>query len=97
MNTGLGDAINLAWKLKAVLAGQASEALLDTYEIERRAFARKLVATTDKAFTFATAEGSRCGFCPHPSRADHRADAVQIRSCTRLHVQRGIPDRHCLS
>ena len=27
MNTGLGDAINLAWKLKAVLAGQASEAL----------------------------------------------------------------------
>jgi FAD binding domain len=57
MNTGLGDAINLAWKLKAVLAGQASDALLDTYEVERRAFARKLVVTTDKAFTFATAEG----------------------------------------
>ena len=57
MNTGLGDAINLAWKLKAVLAGQAPDALLDTYETERRAFARKLVVTTDKAFTFATAEG----------------------------------------
>jgi 2-polyprenyl-6-methoxyphenol hydroxylase-like FAD-dependent oxidoreductase len=62
MNTGLGDAINLAWKLKAVLAGQASEALLDTYETERRAFARKLVATTDKAFTLATAEGRLADF-----------------------------------
>ena len=39
MNTGIGDAINLAWKLKAVLAGSASEALLDTYETERIAFA----------------------------------------------------------
>jgi 2-polyprenyl-6-methoxyphenol hydroxylase-like FAD-dependent oxidoreductase len=62
MNTGLGDAINLAWKLKAVLAGEASDALLDTYETERRAFARKLVATTDKVFAFATAEGSVAGF-----------------------------------
>src|SRR5207237_2764850 len=41
MNTGIGDAINLAWKLAAVLSGQASDALLDTYETERRAFARK--------------------------------------------------------
>jgi hypothetical protein len=62
MNTGIGDAINLAWKLKAVLAGQAPEAFLDTYETERRAFARKLVGTTDKAFTFATAEGRLADF-----------------------------------
>jgi 2-polyprenyl-6-methoxyphenol hydroxylase-like FAD-dependent oxidoreductase len=57
MNTGIGDAINLAWKLKAVLGGAASAALLDTYETERRPFALKLVATTDKGFTLATAEG----------------------------------------
>lgn len=62
MNTGIGDAINLAWKLKAVLAGQASTALLDTYEPERRAFAQKLVATTDKGFTLATAEGRVADF-----------------------------------
>ncbi|PSH61549.1 FAD-dependent oxidoreductase [Phyllobacterium sophorae] len=62
MNTGIGDAINLAWKLKAVLAGQASTALLDTYETERRAFAQKLVATTDKAFTLATAQGRAADF-----------------------------------
>jgi len=29
MNTGIGDAINLAWKLAAVLAGRAGESLLD--------------------------------------------------------------------
>jgi 2-polyprenyl-6-methoxyphenol hydroxylase-like FAD-dependent oxidoreductase len=57
MNTGIGDAINLAWKLKAVLAGRAPDALLDTYEGERVAFARRLVETTDRVFTLATAEG----------------------------------------
>jgi hypothetical protein len=57
MNTGLGDAINLAWKLAAVLQGRAPDALLDSYETERIAFARRLVATTDRAFTVVTAEG----------------------------------------
>lgn len=50
MNTGIGDAVNLAWKLAAVLHGRANEAVLDSYETERRAFARQLVNTTDKAF-----------------------------------------------
>src|SRR5438477_6604166 len=57
MNTGIGDAANLAWKLAAVLAGGAADSLLDTYEPERIAFARRLVATTDRAFSFATAQG----------------------------------------
>jgi 2-polyprenyl-6-methoxyphenol hydroxylase-like FAD-dependent oxidoreductase len=57
MNTGIGDAINLAWKLAAVIAGRAPGALLDSYELERIGFARRLVATTDRVFTFATAEG----------------------------------------
>ena len=57
MNTGIGDAINLAWKLTTVLTGGASDSLLDTYEAERIKFARRLVATTDRVFSFATAEG----------------------------------------
>lgn len=57
MNTGIGDAINLAWKLAAVLSGGAKAGLLDTYEPERIAFARKLVATTDRVFSFVTADG----------------------------------------
>ncbi|MEU6389325.1 FAD-dependent monooxygenase [Streptomyces sp. NPDC046939] len=43
MNTGIGDADNLAWKLAAVTAGHAGEALLDTYEAERRPLARQVV------------------------------------------------------
>jgi FAD binding domain len=58
MNTGIGDAVNLAWKLAAVLHGQANAAILDSYEPERIAFARRLVATTDQAFTGVTSEGA---------------------------------------
>ncbi len=36
MNSGIQDAHNLAWKLAAVLRGEAREALLDSYERERR-------------------------------------------------------------
>lgn len=36
LNTGLGDADNLTWKLSAVLKGRAAPALLDTYDSERR-------------------------------------------------------------
>jgi 2-polyprenyl-6-methoxyphenol hydroxylase-like FAD-dependent oxidoreductase len=57
MNTGIGDAINLAWKLAAVVAGRAPDSLLDSYEAERIGFARRLVATTDRVFSFATADG----------------------------------------
>ena len=51
MNTGIGDAVNLAWKLAAVLRERADVPILDTYEPERIAFARRLVATTDQVFT----------------------------------------------
>jgi 2,4-dichlorophenol 6-monooxygenase len=40
MNTGIQDAHNLAWKLAAVLHGVAGEALLDSYEVERRPVAQ---------------------------------------------------------
>ncbi|MEO8567078.1 MAG: FAD-dependent monooxygenase [Betaproteobacteria bacterium] len=58
MNTGIGDAVNLAWKLAAVLDGRADASLLDSHEPERIAFARRLVATTDRAFTGVTSSGA---------------------------------------
>lgn len=57
MNTGIGDAINLAWKLAAVLGGRATQTLLDTYEPERLGFAQRLVGTTDRIFSFVSADG----------------------------------------
>ena len=58
MNTGIQDAHNLAWKLAAVVRGDADQAILDTYETERIAFARRLVATTDQAFTGVTSSSA---------------------------------------
>ena len=58
MNTGIGDAVNLSWKLAAAIHGNANAALLDSYEPERIKFARQLVATTDRAFTGVTSDGA---------------------------------------
>ena len=58
MNTGIGDAVNLAWKLAAVLRERADASLLDSYEPERIAFARRLVATTDRAFIGVISSGA---------------------------------------
>lgn len=49
MCAGIRDAGNLAWKLAMVLQGGARDALLDTYEVERKPHVRTLVATA-KAF-----------------------------------------------
>ena len=52
MNTGLQDAHNLAWKLAFVIKGLAKEELLNTYNEERLPFAKALLNSTDKGFTF---------------------------------------------
>ena len=54
MNTGIGDACNLGWKLAAVVRGRAPVRILDSYEPERIGFAQRLVATTDRAFQLIT-------------------------------------------
>lgn len=48
-NTGVGDAVNLAWKVAAVLRGWAPTKLLDSYETERRPVAQQTIelATTN--------------------------------------------------
>lgn len=50
MNTGIQDAGNLAWKLTAVLRGQAGESLLDTYAAERIPIANWVLSTSDGLF-----------------------------------------------
>jgi 2-polyprenyl-6-methoxyphenol hydroxylase-like FAD-dependent oxidoreductase len=42
-NTAVGDGADLAWKLASVLRGDAGDALLDTYEAERKPIARMIV------------------------------------------------------
>ncbi|MBU6377464.1 MAG: FAD-dependent oxidoreductase [Gammaproteobacteria bacterium] len=49
MNTGIGDACDLAWKLDAVFRGWGGEQLLDSYEIERKpvAIRNSLISATN--------------------------------------------------
>ena len=94
MNTGIGDAVNLAWKLAAVLNEGAADSLLDTYEPERIGFARRLVATTDRVFTIVTDQGPvawrvRTRLIPLLTRFLFRLDAVR-RSLFRTVSQIGV-------
>jgi 2-polyprenyl-6-methoxyphenol hydroxylase-like FAD-dependent oxidoreductase len=57
MNTGIGDAENLAWKLALVVAGRADQRLLDTYEAERRPIAKGVLDTTSGATEIAVGQG----------------------------------------
>ncbi|MBV9793722.1 MAG: FAD-dependent monooxygenase [Actinobacteria bacterium] len=43
LNTGIGDAVDLGWKLAAVLAGWGTARLLDSYEAERRPLHRRVI------------------------------------------------------
>jgi 2-polyprenyl-6-methoxyphenol hydroxylase-like FAD-dependent oxidoreductase len=56
MNTGIQDAYNLAWKLAFVLRGYAKDSLLDSYNEERLANAKRLLETTDQFFEVAAGD-----------------------------------------
>lgn len=42
-NTGVGDAVNIGWKLAAVMKGWGAEGLLTSYEAERRPVAERTI------------------------------------------------------
>ncbi|KAK2051258.1 FAD binding domain-containing protein [Colletotrichum caudatum] len=56
MNTGIQDAVNLGWKLAAVLRGERDETFLDTYHAERHPVGRHLLAGTDRIFTMVASQ-----------------------------------------
>ena len=47
-NTGIGDAVNIGWKLAAVLQGWAPASLLRSYQLERRPIAADTIAVAAK-------------------------------------------------
>src|SRR5207248_10133906 len=51
MNTGVGDAIDLSWKLAATVQGWGGPGVLDSYEIERRQVGERNVAASRYAST----------------------------------------------
>jgi 2-polyprenyl-6-methoxyphenol hydroxylase-like FAD-dependent oxidoreductase len=104
MNTGAGDATDLAWKLAGTLQGWAGEALLDSYEVERRAVGIRNVAasrrwprwptassagaTTSPASSSGTAMRTRRWCWPSPARARIRTASPTCRRAVRALASR---------
>jgi 2-polyprenyl-6-methoxyphenol hydroxylase-like FAD-dependent oxidoreductase len=82
-NTCVGDAVNIGWKLAAVLQGWAQESLLDSYQVERRPVGERTIAAAanQEAFlapSFATAELDADDDAGVQLRAD-LADRLQVK------------------
>ncbi len=61
MNTGLADAVDLAWKLRAMLDGWGGPALLDSYEADRRPIGERNIQTAAVGFNRITSTASKPG------------------------------------
>src|SRR5690606_10593691 len=55
MNSGMQDAVNLAWKLAGVVSGRLDSKLLHTYQEERMPVAKATLRDTDRAFRWVRA------------------------------------------
>jgi hypothetical protein len=83
-NTGIEDAVNLAWKLAAVVRGRAPESLLSTYEAERRPVA---VRNTGYARQFADALGNNPA---PPELEDDTGEGAAVRQKTGGYYNRQV-------
>jgi 2-polyprenyl-6-methoxyphenol hydroxylase-like FAD-dependent oxidoreductase len=88
MNTGIADAVNLAWKVAAVEEGMNPE-LLSSYETERIAFARRIVSTTDRVFTMAM-DRSRFAAFVRTRIFPHAVSQLAKRRATRRFIFRTL-------
>lgn len=75
MNTGVGDAIDLSWKLAAMLNGWGGPQLLASYEAERRPIGLRNVKASRAAM--AGRQGWRAAY--HPNIKDNTPDGAATR------------------
>jgi len=83
-NTGVGDAVNLAWKVAAVLHGWGPAELLESYEAERRPVAQQtidLAATNMRALSIdlTSSELMAAGADGERARAAARVAIEQVK------------------
>lgn len=64
LNSAVQDCYNLCWKIAAVLRGEAGDALLDTYEAERRPVAQRTVASAFANWTNAREFAASISYSP---------------------------------
>ena len=88
-NTGVGDAVNLAWKIAAMLHGWGGRRLLPSYEIERRPVAQRTLdaAEAQEAFTAPAFAGAALGNDSDEGRGlrERAAQAIQSAKHAEFH------------
>ena len=72
MCSGVRDAANLAWKLAEVVQGRSPDALLDTYQAERRPHAEAVIALSIEAGRTIERLAADPTDLPHPASPDPR-------------------------
>lgn len=87
MNTGVGDAMDLAWKLAATLAGWGGPILLDSYEVERRPVGLRNLEATGRAAAAAQAGRALLRSATPPGPDDIAASA---EGQNQMHIMRGV-------
>ncbi|MFF4170811.1 FAD-dependent monooxygenase [Streptomyces sp. NPDC001744] len=83
MNTGMQDAFNLAWKLSGVLRGEFGEAILDSYDSERRTVSHEVARST--------ALLTKAGLVDTPAKVALRDAAFTVADRTGLFQRRFAP------
>ncbi len=73
LNTALGDAHNLAWKLALVLSGRAGDALLESYEAERQPVGARVVDWALNGFRMRNLIDAAIGLTPGNADANRAA------------------------
>jgi 2-polyprenyl-6-methoxyphenol hydroxylase-like FAD-dependent oxidoreductase len=78
MNTGIGDAIDLSWKLAGSLAGWGGPRLLDTYDLERRPVGLHNRDVAGRAAAGVRSWRSACGNEIDADTADGRSNRDEV-------------------
>lgn len=93
MNTGLGDAVDLGWKLEARLAGWGGDGLLESYEAERRPVAKRVVNEVRENQDDGVDEAELAMLAEPGPRGDalrRRIGEDIVRRRTRIYISDGI-------
>ncbi|GAC1318355.1 MAG: FAD-dependent oxidoreductase [Chloroflexota bacterium] len=85
MNTGVGDATDLAWKLSATLQGWAGSGLLDSYEAERRPIGLRSIRISGAAMS--GRDTWRAAWNPNVSDVTPEGEATRAEMARRFDVE----------
>ena len=85
MNSGVGDAVDLGWKLAAVLQGWGGDGLLDSYDSERRAIGVRNVGAATGFYAINEGFGRGCAKLEEDSTAG-AAERAKLGALMEEHV-----------